>query len=327
MDERAEPAANRRHRRDPEGTRMKKRDGMTVAALATLLLAAPMLAQNGVPVGRGRTAADMARPEPDLRWRTAGADRAAVDRGKAAFAGCGACHGLDARGGTGLTDVDLLRSHLVLQDDRQGTGLKAFLQNEHPTNGLAAVMSALDDRALTDITEWLHYQVAVASERGAYKPLDILTGDAKAGEAYFNGAGRCSTCHSPTGDLKGIAARLEPMALQNAIVTGIGGRGGRGRGGRAGRGRAAAGGRGTAKTARVTLASGETITGTLENDDPFMISVRLPDGRMRTIYKDFRTGASPRIVIEDPLQAHLDLLQKYTDDDIHNLTAYLWTLK
>src|SRR5207247_6466137 len=87
---------------------------------------------------------------------------------------------------------------------------------------------------VSDSATFLHCEIAAAAHRGGYQILNILTGDAKAGEAYFNGAGQCNTCHSPTGDLKGIGAKYDPVTLQGRVVMprGRGGfpGGGRGRG-------------------------------------------------------------------------------------------------
>src|SRR5439155_16375032 len=139
-----------------------------------------------------------------------------------------------------------------------------------------------------------------------YAFLDVVTGDAKKGEAYFNGAGGCRNCHSPTGDLKGIGARYVPYALQQRW---LGPRAG-GRGGRGGSGR-------SAMTVTVTLASGETISGTLDRIDDFSVSLRDASGRYRSFVRE---GSVPKVDVTDPLRVHTELLQQYTDVDIHNVT-------
>jgi hypothetical protein len=74
----------------------------------------------------------------------------------------------------------------------------------------------------------------------------------------------------------------------------------------------------------VTLASGQKISGTLDRIDDFSVSLRDSSGE----YHSFtREGPVPAVEIHDPLKPHLDLLAKYTDADIHNVTAYLVTLK
>ena len=236
---------------------------------------------------------------------------AAVDRGKAKFAMlCASCHGEDARGGTGKTQVDLVRSVLVL-DDVGGKELGEFLK----TGRLAGKMPAftLPTEEVSDIAAFLHHNVTVASERGAYKYLDVLVGDAKAGEAYFNGAAGCTHCHSVTGDLKGIGSKYDPPNIQLRVVTGGGG-GGRG----------SANNPATAKKATITLPDGKVVTGTLTQITPFSVTVRDASGTAQTFARD---GDNPQVVVTDPLQAHLDLMRKYTDAEMHNLTAYLAGLK
>ena len=60
-----------------------------------------------------------------------------------------------------------------------------------------------------------------------FQPNNVLVGDAKAGAAYFAGGGKCSTCHSATGDLAGIGGRMSPIQLQQRFMFPGGGRGGR----------------------------------------------------------------------------------------------------
>jgi mono/diheme cytochrome c family protein len=235
-------------------------------------------------------------------------DMAAVDRGKAKFAMlCASCHGEDARGGAGKTQVDLVRSVLVL-DDVGGQELGEFLKTGRPARKMPAF--TLTSEEVSDIAAFLHHNVTVASERGAYKYLDVLVGDPQAGEAYFNGAGGCTKCHSVTGDLKGIGSKYDPPNIQLHVVTGGGGRG--------------SANPATAKKATITLADGKVVSGTLTQITPFSITVRDASGAPQTFE---RNGDNPKVVVTDPLQAHLDLMRKYTDEEMHNLTAYLATLK
>src|ERR1700733_2621453 len=118
---------------------------------------------------------------------------------------CGFCHGVDARGGSA---PDLLRSSVVL-DDNQGEIIGPTVHDGRPAKGMPAFPSFTDDQ-LRDIGEFLHLQVELAANRGTYKILNVVTGDAKAGQAYFNGAGKCNACHSPTGDLAHLGSKLEP---------------------------------------------------------------------------------------------------------------------
>jgi len=169
----------------------------------------------------------------------------------------------------------------------------------------------------------------LATARGQGSPpagprveLNVLVGDAAAGQAYF--AKQCSSCHSPTGDLNGIAQRYaDPMALQNAWVSGGGGGGRGGRGGGGGAAATTAPNRREVRVA-VTLASGEKIEGRLGRIDDFIVTLTLADGTLRSFRRD---GDSPRIDISDPLEAHKKLLLVYTNTDMHNVTAFLATLK
>ncbi len=237
------------------------------------------------------------------------ADAAAVARGKQLFGvNCSFCHGSDARGGEG--GPNLLRSHLVM-DDQAGEAIAVVVQNGRPDRGMPKF--DLTNESVSDIAAFIHSFRVAGYDASRDIPPNIVVGDAKAGEAYFNGAGKCNTCHSATGDLAGIGAKLEPKALQNAFVSG--GSGGRG---------APAPIPVPPTTVKVTLPSGEVVQGKLDRVDDFEVSLITADGAHRMFG---RNGNVPKVEVIDPLQAHLNLLSKYTDDDIHNVTAYLVTLK
>ncbi|HEY2843025.1 MAG TPA: cytochrome c, partial [Bryobacteraceae bacterium] len=138
-----------------------------------------------------------------------------------------------------------------------------------------------------------------------YPLQDLLTGDVKAGQAFFNGAGRCSTCHAPMGDLAGLAQRVQPAQLQTRLLY-------------------PRGGRGPAKptTATVTPRSGPAISGTLEFMDDFTIGLRDAEGYFRSFSRD-----AVKVDIQDPLAAHQQLLRQYSDKNLHDVLAYLVTLK
>src|SRR2546427_2726194 len=142
-----------------------------------------------------------------------------VARGQQIFrSNCGFCHGSDARGGE--TGPNLVRDVVVLRD-QNGELITPIVQNGLPAQGMPKfALSAAD---ITDIAAWLHSQPL--SDRGTPSALDILAGDAQLGQAYFNGAGQCTQCHSATGDLAGIGRRYEPKPIQNLIVSGGGGGG------------------------------------------------------------------------------------------------------
>jgi mono/diheme cytochrome c family protein len=148
-------------------------------------------------------------------------DKAAVARGGKIFdAKCASCHGDNARGGNGKPGADLIRSSIV-QMDHGGRELPEFLKFGRPEKGMPKFDLSHDEGV--DLATWLHYQVTVAADRGAYVKFNIFSGDAKAGEAFFNGpVGKCNTCHSVTGDLKGIGQKNNHDAptLQGAILAG-----------------------------------------------------------------------------------------------------------
>ena len=263
----------------------------------------------------------------DAAVRASREDPASVKRGGDAFvANCGTCHGATAKG----TDVgpDLVRSPLV-EDDSKGELIGPVLRTGRPDKGMPK--QDLTEQQITDIGAWLRVQVYGAAFRGTYSYLNIVVGDAKKGEAYFNGAGKCSTCHSPTGDLAGIGGKYDPPTLQSRWVSGgAGGRGGRGRGGTL-----SANGSTTADitppeitksttTVTVTLANGQSFTGVPLSITDFNVTFRDMSGAYHSYT---RNGDFPKVEMHNPLQAHGEILKTLTDDDMHNVTAYLVTLK
>jgi mono/diheme cytochrome c family protein len=235
------------------------------------------------------------------------ADPAAVERGKALYGvNCQFCHGADTRGGD--SGPSLLRSGVVL-DDQHGELMAPIVRAGRP--GMPKF--TLSDDQIADISAFVHTFRAAGYDESRLKPPSIVVGDTRAGEAFFNA--KCSACHSPTGDLRGIATRIaEPRLLQQTwLLPGSG----------AGRG-AAPPVRVKPATVTVTLPTGEKIDGRLDRIDDFMVALTQADGTRRS----FRTsGDTPKVEIHDPLQPHKDLLRTYSDADIHNVTAYLVTLK
>ena len=226
---------------------------------------------------------------------------------------CRGCHGADLRGGD-LGGPNLLRSQVALSDlngelivpiihgSRQKMGMPAIDLNDADANAVAAYVRS--------VIQTIKVQGAPPS--AGKEPPSILVGNASEGKAYF--AAKCSSCHSATGDLSKIATRISDQKhLQDAWLAG-----------------------GTSEeseadppsartvTATITLPSGEAVEGRLVRVDEFLITLTLADGSQRTFR---RTGDTPKVVIHDPLQAHRDLLPQYSDRDIHDVTAYLVTLK
>jgi mono/diheme cytochrome c family protein len=241
-------------------------------------------------------------------------DQAAVERGGDLLASqCGFCHGANARGGSG--GPDLTRSELV-QNDENGRQLGELLRVGRPDRGMPKF--DLSDAQIRDLATFLHSTIYLASNRRLYRILDIVTGDPKRGEAFFNGAGRCSTCHSASGDLKGIGSKYDPPTLQGRMLLPRGG----GRGGGPPRPSYM---EKNALRATVTDASGHLATGAIVRLTDFDVVLYDPaTGQMRSW---LRNGDTPRVVVTDPLQAHMDMLSRWTDADMHNVTAYLANVK
>jgi cytochrome c oxidase cbb3-type subunit 3 len=282
--------------------------------------AAPSPAPAPVPAGgqgRGNITTFPAQQRPP-------GDPALVARGNTVYGiECRSCHGGDLRGGD-LGGPNLLRSQVVL-NDQEGELIHPIVAGSRQPQGMPAIKMSDDD--VKAVSAFIHS--VVATSRGQGSPpagppvvLNVLVGDPVAGQKYFSA--KCSACHSTTGDLAGIGARMpEAMLLQNLWVAG--GTAPRGRGGAGG----AAAARGDAPTRRdvtavVTVPSGQKVEGRLERIDDFYITVTPAGGIERTFRRD---GDVPKIEIRDPLEAHRNLLTVYTDKDIHDVTAFLATLK
>jgi cytochrome c oxidase cbb3-type subunit 3 len=247
-------------------------------------------------------------------------DPAVIARGKTLYSvTCSFCHGPDLRGGQ-LNGPNLLRSQLVLSD-QAGELIMPVVHEGRPEKGMPPI--PMPDEDVKAVAEYIHSMAALSPRQGMPPPsetpvvLDVLVGDAAAGRTYFEA--KCGTCHSATGDLQGIATRIpDAKALQNLWVSG-GGAGGRGRG-------AAPGGAPTARTVMVavTLPSGEKAEGRLVRIDDFLVTLAQPDGIIRSFR---RNGPLPKVEVRDPLESHRTLLSVYTDKDMHDVTAYLATLK
>ena len=222
------------------------------------------------------------------------ADPEAAARGQKVYAqACAFCHGPNA---TGAEGPDLLRSAIVLHDDK-GETIGPFLQRP-ADKGMPAFANMTESQA-HDVAEFLHMRVEVAANRFGYKLQNIVTGDPKSGEAYFSS--QCKNCHSPTVDLAHIG-KTDPADLQTRFLYPDRGN--------------------TKVSVTITLPGGETVKGTLKRIDDFDVSLVDTTGE----YHSF-SRSSVKITMKDPLQAHRDLLAKYTDADMHNILAYLVTLK
>jgi cytochrome c oxidase cbb3-type subunit 3 len=245
-------------------------------------------------------------------------DQASVDRGQQLFVNhCGFCHGSNARGGS--SGPDLTRSELV-QSDEGGKQFGEFLRAGRPDKGMPG-FEQLSRAEVVDIATFLHAAIYLNANRRFYQVLNIVTGDAKAGEAFFSGVGKCSACHQVNGDLKGVGAKYEPLALQQKFLMPRGGRG-------EGPPRPAYLDKNAIRVS-VTLPSKQVVKGVLVRLTDFDVTVYDPEtSQMRSF---LRNGPgekdAPKVDIVDPLQAHVDMWAKWTDAEIHNMTAYLVGLK
>ena len=230
---------------------------------------------------------------------------------------CSFCHGPDAHGGA-EGGVDLTRSTVVMGDPT-GAPLIAFLKVGRPPRMPA--FNNLSDEQVQDVAAFVRAQAAPAAGRGGRQVNVAITGDAQQGEQFFNGAGKCNTCHSVTGDMKGIGSKYSTLVLQGRIVLP------RGTGGYPGVsfGPPVQGiPPGRPRTVTVTDSDGKITSGDLVSVSDFLVTLKDSGGVTHTFA---RNGNVPKVEIKDPLQAHLDMLPKLTNDQMHNLTAYLVTLK
>ena len=249
------------------------------------------------------------------------ADPAALARGRDLYKiNCAYCHGEDARGGDSGGN-NLLRTDVIIKD-KNGELLGEFLLNPSGSYHVAAREGVLKfnftSEQASDIAAFIHDFRLSSRDPGRMRPPTIVVGDAKAGEVYFQT--KCSSCHSATGDLRGIATTFsDPRSLQQhwlmPIVYGF-------------RGFNPPPEPANTKippvTVTVTLANGQKVEGRLGRIDDFLVTLVQADGTPRTIRRE---GDVPQIEVHDPMKPHKDLLRVYTDADIHNVTAYLVTLK
>jgi cytochrome c oxidase cbb3-type subunit 3 len=243
-----------------------------------------------------------------------------IVRGKALYeTNCASCHAADLRGTADGKYPNLLRSGVALRDQKGELIGARVAKHASPIT--------LIETDTTAIAEYIHSVHATMGGQGSPPgrnptnvTLNVLVGDPKAGEATFNAV--CGSCHSVTGNLKGIASKFsEPRALQNGWVSGTTSTFGGGRGGR--------GGGGGNVPAVVTLADGSKLEGTLVREDDFLVVLLLPDGTRKSMA---RTNGVPKVEVKDPRAGHVDAIVKLAHEDmqnrmLHDITAYLWTIK
>jgi cytochrome c oxidase cbb3-type subunit III len=237
---------------------------------------------------------------------THGGDTASAHNSELAAAGgslfqqnCAFCHGRDAGGGE--TGPDLTRSKLV-SADVGGDKIGDVVLHGRVDKGMPAFQFTPEQ--VTQVAAFIHAQQTKAmSQSGKRKGVDVAdlqTGNVEAGKAYFNGAGGCATCHSPTGDLAGIASRYEGLQLEERMLYP----------------------KDVKNKVTVTLPSGEAVAGTLEYLDEFTVGLKDAAGTYRSW-----PVSTVKVKVDAPVEAHVALFPKYTDADIHNLMAYIQTLR
>ncbi len=227
-------------------------------------------------------------------------DSSNVGAGKAQFQQtCGFCHGRDARGASG---PDLIRSSLV-SHDVNGNLIGPVVHKGRPEKGMPAFQ--LSDTQISNIAQYLHAQAKVAASVSQRIPSEypvekLLVGDAAAGQTYFNGHGNCFSCHSSTGDLAHIASKYKPFDLQTRIAFPSG----------------------LQPLLNVKDSSGQTFSGEQVYADEFLVTLRDKSNWVHTWKRN-----TVRVEVHDPLAAHEQLLKSYTDANLHDLFAYLETLR
>jgi cytochrome c oxidase cbb3-type subunit III len=262
----------------------------SLVVVAILAVVVSLAAQGGPPRPAAPSPAEVA------------AQAAAVERGRVIFKqNCSACHAEDATGGRG---PDLIRSSLV-RHDKGGDLIGVVVTGGRPDKGMPPF--PMTEAQISDIVAFLNAQISLFDLHTRYGPYPndipaerLATGTVEAGKAYFNGPGKCNTCHSPTGDLAGVAKKYNPPDLEVRFLYPSG----------------------TPSTAVVTLPSGKTFEGTLLLNDDFNVAIMGKDGWYRSWPK-----SAVKVEVHDPLAVHAELLQKYTDADMHNIFTYLETLK
>jgi cytochrome c oxidase cbb3-type subunit 3 len=226
-------------------------------------------------------------------------DPKAVERGRELFQqACGFCHGTDASGARG---PDLIRSAMVNHDE-DGNLIGPVIKNGREEKGMPAFPYSREQ--ITDLAAFLHAQTQVALNSNRvprdYPVEKLLTGDPAKGKAYFSGAGHCDSCHLATGDLAGVANKYSPIDLEARFLYP----------------------RGARATVTVTLSSGQKVSGTLAHLDEFTVELSDSSGWHRSWLR-----SQVKVEVRDPLEKHRELLSQYTDADVHNLFAYLETLR
>jgi cytochrome c oxidase cbb3-type subunit 3 len=277
---------------------------LVCAALAIAVCAAQEEGGGGRGGGRGGRGARGAlgtREFLGLGANGAPPDEAAAKKGEPLYKQhCGGCHGERARGAQAPS---LVRSVVVLHDEN-GEKIGPVIKAGRPQAGMPGFPSLSADD-IHNLGQYLKMQVELAANRGTYGATyasvrNQTTGDAKKGEAFFNS--NCKSCHSATGDLAKVGGKFPQAAtLQSRWLwpTPPG-----------------------PQKVTVTTESGEKVAGSVRVLNDFDVSLTDTAGNYR-----YWKRPAVKVEVEDKLGGHRALLPKYSDDDIHNVTAYLVTLK
>jgi mono/diheme cytochrome c family protein/type 1 glutamine amidotransferase len=251
--------------------------------------------------GRGQASPASVPPPPTATPQTYPPEQVAAGRPMFS-AQCGFCHGRDAMGGE--TGPDLTRSPLVAEDVR-GDKLAPVIRNGRTDKGMPGF--PLSEADMTAIVAFIHdtkdKAASLSGGRRAVDVADVLTGSVEEGRRYFDRA--CTQCHSPGGDFAGLAKRLEGLPLLQRMLY-----------------PAPTADKPSRAKVVVTRPSGDTVSGTLAYRDEFTIALTDASGAYRSF-----AAHQVKFTVNDPLQAHVEQLGKYTDKDMHDVLAYLHSLK
>ena len=265
------------------------------SASAFCLALAVLASAQGPPPTANRSAVGSQGPLPVHKAYTA----EQIEAGGSLFQqNCAFCHGRDAAGGE--TGPDLTRSKLVTAD-ATGSNIEEIVKSGRIDKGMPKFN--LPDAEINNLAAFIHSQqdkaMSQSGNRRGVEAADLQTGDVEAGKRYFNGPGNCSKCHAATGDLAGVATRFEGLKLEQRMLYP------------------------RDVKAKVTVTDkGKTFNGTLVYQDEFMVALVDSNG----IYHSWKAG-NVTAKVDNPVQAHVDQFEKYTDADIHNLMKYIQTLR
>ena len=270
-----------------------------------LLLIAVLIAQAQepqLPPG-GQRRQPAAPPRVDFFGLGPAPDPAAVERGQKVYISqCGFCHGSSGKGGNG--GPDLIRSVVVLHDEGRATEVGPVIREGRPTKGMPKF--SMPDTEIKDVAAFLQSLIRGTVIRRDYKILNLVTGDATAGLAYFRS--HCASCHSTTGDLAKVGTKFDPPTLLSRFLNPRD--------------------RNTPRSKQivtVTLRSGQSVSGEMSWIDDFSVALIDSAGQLHSWSRTESSGI--KVAVQDPLEGHEQLLRRYTDADMHNILSYLVSLQ